>query len=92
MLKSLKQADFADGRGGNPIVFLLESDFLQSDDLPSQLVFALVYDTVRTLSKFLLSLVTLKLRGFLDKALSLSRLLGLHLSIHNLTSSCGFHY
>ena len=57
MLQSFKQADFADSRRWDSIVFLLESDFLEGDDLTRDKVSALVDNTVGTLSKFLLSLI-----------------------------------
>ena len=91
MLETFKQADFADGRGGDTIVFLLESDFLEGDDLTSVQVSALVYDTVGALSEFLLALIAFQLGGLLDEALGLGRLLGLHLSIHCLSGACCLH-
>ena len=57
MSQILQQANFADSRGRNAIVFLFESNLLDSDQFVGFFVQSLIHDTVSTLTKFLEALV-----------------------------------
>lgn len=57
MPQILQQADFADSSGRDTIIFLFESDFLNSDQLVRLLVDCLIHDTVGTLTELLETLV-----------------------------------
>ena len=57
MPQVLQQADFADSRRRDAIVFLFESDLLDSNQLVGFLVQGLIHDTVGTFTEFFEALV-----------------------------------
>lgn len=61
VLDAFEQRDLSDGGRRDSIVFFFQSDLLESYELTSHGVSALVYDTIGTFSKFLKSLVSLQL-------------------------------
>lgn len=61
MSQTLEQTDFTDRCGGDTIVLLLQSDFLQGDRLTGLQIAALIHDTVSSLTKLLLTLIAIQL-------------------------------
>ena len=61
MLDSFKERNFANCCRWDTVIFLLQSDLLQSYKVAGHQIFALVNDTVSALAKFFETLVTIEL-------------------------------
>lgn len=65
MLQRLQKGDLPDGCAGHAVVFLLQSDLLQGDDLTSHFVLCLVHDSVSTFAQLFELLVLVNVRCWL---------------------------